>query len=123
MNSLSCSLATIFMRLGPFFEKKVSFDQLLNFHVYSRVTAPAIRHFLAGNYHVVGPKDGAEWYYSFHNIVESGLPRRLIRREVVEQKARSLWEAAGKPVGLDDKFWLDACGHIEAAMARANAAA
>jgi len=34
-----------------------------------------------------------------------------VPEEEVRKKARELWEAAGRPEGKDEEFWLEALGH------------
>jgi hypothetical protein len=121
MNTMSFSLLTIFIRLGPYNRPGATFDWLLDQYLYSRETKPAIERFLSGYYHYTG-HDNLQWYATFNSKTAEQVVPLLIDRDEVEAKARALWEAAGRPVKKwDDKYWLDACQYFHTTRHPAHA--
>ena len=111
MNTISFSLLTIFLRLGPYNRPGTKFDWLLDQYLYSRETKPAIERFLSGYYHYTGP-DNRQWYATFSGLAAEQVIPLLIHRSEVDAKARELWATAGRPEKQDGKFWLDACQYF-----------
>ena len=108
-NTQACSLATIFLRLGPYCRKGTEFNWLLDQYTYSCNTKPAINRFLAGYHHYTGP-DLTDWYNRFKGLTK--VETILIRRENVEHFAREQWEAMGKPAGTEDDCWFFGCNKV-----------
>lgn len=75
-NSMSVSLATLFCRIGTEFYDGRSFDDLLQSHMYSAATMPAIYRFLDGYQHCSGRNIG--WYNDFRNRSAEQCERLLV---------------------------------------------
>ena len=112
MNTASCSLATIMLRLGFYCRSGTEFNWLLDQYLFSRETKPAIHRFLSGYYHYTGP-DGDQWYSRFDKVNSVLASRLLVRRENVEHFAKAHWESLGCPKGRDDECWFHGCTQVK----------
>ena len=108
-NYNSISLATLLLRLGPYFSTDISFDEILNKNEYSQKTKLAIYRFLDGFQHYRGATNNG-WVKAFENATPEKVNHDLIHRRRVEELAKQI---KGERKGVSDhEAWLVACHNL-----------